>query len=91
MPNICVVTIFVSDMEVARNFYVTKLEFNVKKEYSKEIVQLQHEGIAVILQKCEQDSDVQYGTQATTVIALQSVDIEKTIEDYKHKECLTYF
>lgn len=86
LPNICVVTIFVADMETAKDFYETKLGFVMQKEYSKEIIQLQQEGIAVILQKCEINSDIQYGTQATTVIALQSLDIEKTIEEYKQKE-----
>lgn len=86
MPNICVVTIFVSDMEVAKNFYEAQLGFVIEKEYSEEIVQLQHEGIALILQKVEKVSDLQYGTQAMTVIALQSVDIEQTIEEYKLKK-----
>ncbi|MDI7743889.1 VOC family protein [Lysinibacillus fusiformis] len=40
MPNICVVTIFVADMETAKDFYETKLGFVVQKEYSKEIIQI---------------------------------------------------
>lgn len=57
-----------------------------KKNTRRKSFKLQQEGIAVILQKCEINSDIQYGTQATTVIALQSLDIEKTIEEYKQKE-----
>lgn len=91
MPIICVVTIFVSDMQMAKEFYIAKLGFDMKREYSEEIVQLQHESIAVILQKCKNDSELQYGKEAATVIALQSTDIEKTIEEFKAKRIQLIF
>lgn len=83
MPNICVVSVNVADMETARRFYCGILGFEISKVYSEEIISLKHEGIALILQKAERNTEVDYPHEAQVIIGLQTDDVRSDIAKYR--------
>lgn len=85
MPQICVISINITDMEVAKEFYCGKLGFEVSETYSDSIVQLEHAGTPLILNKVDRNTTVQYPEEAQVVIGLQTDDLIQTIVEYKSK------
>lgn len=77
LNQVCVLTIKVTNMEEAVDFYTKVLDFNVSKRYGENIISLEHNGLPLILEKAE-ITDVP--TSNTVLLALKSSNIQ---EDYK--------
>jgi lactoylglutathione lyase len=82
LNSVCVLTIKVSDIQKALEFYTEKLDFEVSKFYGDEIVSLKQEPIALILEKKEADN---HTVGSNVVFAIQSYDIEKDYLALKEK------
>ena len=50
MPNLCVLSINVSDMDQATRFYCDILGFEISRVYDDQIISLKHEGVSLVLQ-----------------------------------------
>jgi lactoylglutathione lyase len=78
MAQVCVISIYVSDMEKALDFYGNVLGFEVSKRYGEKIVSLVHDGLPIVLEEHEKVS-----SGSGIVIGLQADDIYQTVEDLK--------
>jgi len=85
MPQICVVSIYVSDMELAKDFYCGKLGFEIDAVYDEDIVSLQHDSVALILCKTEGNSPADYPHHAQVVIGIQTDNIVNTMSAYRQQ------
>ncbi|MED5018649.1 VOC family protein [Paenibacillus chibensis] len=85
MNSICVISIFVTDMDEARNFYCNKLGFNISKEYSEDLVRLKHDMLPLLLYKVDQPVVMNYPLQAQVVPGLQTDNLVDTITDLTSK------
>ncbi|PGZ97356.1 glyoxalase [Bacillus pseudomycoides] len=85
MPNICVISINVTNIKQAKDFYCEKLGFEVSREYSDCIVGLQHNGVPIILNKVEKITNVNYPQQAQIVLGIETDNLMETIASYKEK------
>jgi len=83
MPNVCVLSINVPDMELAKQFYCKKLGFELAEQYDEKTIQLQHDGIYIILSKAERATSVDYPAEAQVVPGIATDDIVKTVTAYK--------
>ncbi|MGZ9583511.1 VOC family protein [Paenibacillus marinisediminis] len=83
MPNLCVISINVPDMEAALQFYCEKLGFEVSKVYDECIISLKHEGIPIILNKVERATTTQYPLEAQVVMGIQTLNLLETLAEYK--------
>lgn len=83
MPQVCVISINVTDMKVARQFYGEKLGFEVSKEYDENLVSLKHEGLALLLCKVEEPANTVYDKNAQIVIGIETKDILRTMQEYR--------
>ncbi|BFH14283.1 VOC family protein [Paenibacillus melissococcoides] len=81
MPKLCVISIYVSDLELAKRFYCGKLGFEVSREYDAKTVSLKHEGIPIVLYRVEQPARPVYPQQAQVVIGLETHNLAVTIAD----------
>lgn len=85
MPRVCVVTIYVSDMDQAVDFYCNKLGFEIHERFGDDLLQLAHDGIPLILTRVERSSQNDYPNVAQTVVSLDSSDLKATLSDLKSK------
>jgi len=83
MPQVCVLSINVPDMELAKQFYCDKLGFELAEQYDENTIQLKHDGIYIILSKAERATAVEYPAEAQVVPGIATIDIVKTVVDYK--------
>lgn len=83
MPKVCVVSIYVSDMVLAKNFYCEKLGFEVDEEYDENIIGLKQEGVALILCKAERNTSVEYLLNSQVIIGIETEDLVNTMAAYK--------
>jgi len=74
MPNLQVVSLYVPDLPAALTFYRDVLGFTVEAEYGPEIVQLKHDGVALILCACATATRPAYPTAAQAVPGLGIAD-----------------
>lgn len=84
-PQVCVLGINVTDIEQALAFYCDKLGFTVKQQWGDEIVQLEHEGLPVILQQVEAPIELDYPRVAQSVLGFQTPDLVTTMTELKAK------
>lgn len=76
MPQVCVISIYVSDMEKALDFYGHVLGFEVNKKYGPKIVSLVHEGLPIVLEEHEETVG-----GSGIALALQTADVYKAAND----------
>ena len=55
MAGICVVGVYVHDIQRAKEFYCDKLGFEIAREYGDCILQLKNEGVTFVIEKIEGD------------------------------------
>jgi len=91
MPNICVLSIGVTDMHEAKEFYCNKLGFKISKEYCEDIISIENNNFPLILQKVEKNTSSDYPKEAQVIFALQTNDLIKTIQEYKEKDIEVLF
>jgi len=81
MHQVCVQTIYVTDLKRAVNFYEAGLGYEIEAEYGDYIVQLKTEGITLILQEVQGDDSIP--SEPKTVLAFQTDDILGSITTLK--------
>ena len=86
MTSICVIGIYVDDMDRAVEFYCEKLGFKEAQRYDDGcIVRLENEGPPVILEKVENSSRIDYPGHSQVVLGVETEDINKTSEELRAK------
>lgn len=80
LNNVCVITIKVSNMKESLAFYTEVLGFKISKEYGPNIVSLQHDSIAIVLE----EESLKSGKNSV-LIAIQSNDIHRDFQRFKEK------
>jgi lactoylglutathione lyase len=86
VTSVCVIGIYVHDMEKARKFYCDSLGFKVKNEYEDGcIIQLEHDGPTLILEKVENMSQAKYPGHSQIVLGLETENIEQKSKELKSK------
>lgn len=64
MPALSALTCFVPDLDAATTFYCDVLGFTVKTRFGPDVVQLAHDGIALVLCRCERPARPEYPSTA---------------------------
>lgn len=86
MSRFCVLTIQVTDLNEAINFYENVLGFEVSRLYEGGcIALLKHEGMSVVLNKVERIAATDYPHETQVVPAMETPDIEAALADFKAK------
>ncbi|MDI3411326.1 VOC family protein [Bacillus sonorensis] len=81
--KVCMVSIKVTHMKEAKNFYCEKLNFNLEKEYGENIIELNVNGFPIILEKASKPNTLEYGENSQIVFGLQTDDINKDLNHLK--------
>ena len=76
MTQICVVGVYVRDIDAAREFYCDKLGFEVVAEYGDCILQMKHEGIVFVVEEIQGD----FPEEPCTVIATPTDNLEAEMD-----------
>ncbi|WP_274308473.1 VOC family protein [Solibacillus daqui] len=84
MNQVCVITIYVPNLNEAINFYTNSLGFEVNKQYSPKIVSLVHKGIPFILEENDQLIENTAST-SRVVLALKTENIVQKAKLLKEK------
>lgn len=86
MASICVIGIYVDDMDKAVEFYCEKLGFEEAARYDDGcIVRLKNEGAPVILEKVEKVGKIEYPGHSQIVLGIETDNIEQTSKELKAK------
>jgi catechol 2,3-dioxygenase-like lactoylglutathione lyase family enzyme len=73
-------------MDAAIDFYSNILGFEIKtKDYYPELVLLEHEGPALLLCKVQKKANIDYPSEAQTLINIQVDDLRKSMLELKAK------
>ena len=86
MFKVCVVQINVSNMDEAIKFYCQKLGFNIKsKTYYPDIVDLDYNPVALILNKVNKNTEIDYPNEAQTLVNFKTDNLEDDIQRLTNK------
>ncbi|MHA2070181.1 MAG: VOC family protein [Candidatus Thorarchaeota archaeon] len=83
MTKICVIGVYVDDMDKALDFYCNKLGFAVRHKYDDCLVHLENEGLPLILEKTDKPSTVDYPASSQVALGIETEDVEKTANDLR--------
>ncbi|MBD8497001.1 VOC family protein [Paenibacillus arenosi] len=75
MNGLCVISIYVSDMDAAKKFYCEKLGFEIAEEYDAATVGLKHDGITIVLCKTERPAASSYPDTAQVVLGFETENL----------------
>lgn len=79
MKSICVIGVYVHDMEQALDFYCNKLGFKIHHAYDNNcLVHLENEGPALILEKTEKPTPVRYPDEAQIALGIETKNLNET-------------
>lgn len=84
--KLCVVSIKVTDMEKAKEFYCEKLGLPLVKQYSESIAELALGNMPVVLEVVEAPNTLDYQRGSQTVLGLQTDKLDTIIEELKQKQ-----
>ncbi|SOC44238.1 VOC family protein [Ureibacillus acetophenoni] len=82
--QVCVISIYVPNLEKAIDFYTTTLGFEVNKQYGPKIVTLVHGDLPLVLEEKEHATFNE--SNSGVVLGLRTEDIEETVKALKEKE-----
>ncbi len=86
LTSICVIGIYVDDMNKAVEFYCEKLGFKEVERYDDGcIVRLENEGPPIILEKVENAGRIEYPGFSQVVLGVETEDINKTSKELRAK------
>jgi len=86
LTSVCVIGIYVDDMDKAVEFYCDKLGFVEAARYDDGcIVRLENEGPPVILEKVEKRGKIEYPGYSQVVLGIETNNIEQTSKELKAK------
>lgn len=83
MSQVCVISIYVPNLQEAVDFYTKVLNFEVNKQYGPKIVSLVNGDLPLVLEESEQVSCKNDRHPSGIVLALKTDDIEQTLEQLK--------
>ncbi|MFQ5832371.1 MAG: VOC family protein [Candidatus Thorarchaeota archaeon] len=79
MTSICVICIYVNDIDQALDFYCNKLGFEVAKKYDDGcLVRLENEGPTLILEKVAEPSNAKYPQTSQVALGIETKNLEET-------------
>ena len=77
--------IFVTDIQVAEDFYSKTLNFRIKSRSSRHLV-FSHEGSDFLMFKCENKSEItEYGSSARSVFVFEVSSVDKSMSELRRK------
>ncbi|WP_108668799.1 VOC family protein [Peribacillus acanthi] len=79
MSQVCVIGIYVPDLQKAIQFYTTVLGFEVHKQYGSKIVTLVHGELPIVLEESEVSSFNENPIPSGVVLGLKTEDIYQTV------------
>ncbi|MFW9965651.1 MAG: VOC family protein [Candidatus Thorarchaeota archaeon] len=79
----CVIGVYVDDMDKALDFYCNKLGFTVRHKYDDCLVHLENKGIPLILEKTDKPSTAEYPTTSQVALGIETENVKKTAMDLK--------
>ncbi|MFX1368906.1 MAG: VOC family protein [Promethearchaeota archaeon] len=86
MTSVCVIGIYVDDIEKAVEFYCEKLGFKEVQRYDNDcIVRLENEGPPVILEKVDEPSSAKFPGHSQIVLGIETDDIDAKYQELKAK------
>lgn len=86
MSQVCVIGIYVPDIQKAIDFYTTVLSFEVNKQYGSKIVTLVHGDLPIVLEELEEFTYNANNNTSGVVLGLKTKNIEQTVKMLKeHK------
>ncbi|MFW9845924.1 MAG: VOC family protein [Candidatus Thorarchaeota archaeon] len=74
----CVIGVYVDDMDKALDFYCSKLDFKVKQKYDDCLIQLENEGPTLILETVDRPSNAEYPGTAQVALGIETDNVEET-------------
>ncbi|PLS17252.1 VOC family protein [Bacillus sp. M6-12] len=80
MSQVCVIGVYVPDIQEAVNFYTAVLGFKVNKQYTPKIVSLLHGEVPIVLEEAESASFNPGENVSGVVLALKTEDIHQTVK-----------
>ena len=86
MSQVCVIGIYVPNLQKAVDFYTTVLGFEINKQYGSKIVTLVHGELPIVLEESEKSSYDANRKTLGVVLGLKTEDINHTVKMLKeHK------
>ena len=82
MSQVCVISIYVPNIEKAIEFYTTVLGFEVNKQYGPKIVTLIHGDLPLVLEESNESKSIPKDFSGV-VLALKTDDIHHTVKKLK--------
>ncbi|MGE7951365.1 VOC family protein [Lysinibacillus xylanilyticus] len=86
MNQICVISIYVPNLNKAIDFYTNTLGFELNKQYGPKIASLVHGELPIILEENDHTTYNQDNKITGVVLGLQTEDIYETVKFLKEKE-----
>ncbi len=80
MPSLSALTILAPDLAAAQKFYCGLLGFAVEANYGPELIKLQHDGCALLLNQCARPSRPDYPLAAQIAIGFAVADVDAELK-----------
>jgi len=76
MAEICVVGVYVRDLQKAKAFYCDKLGFEIVREYGDCILQLKNDGVTFVIEQIDGD----FPSDPCITIGIPTTDLDREME-----------
>lgn len=86
MNQVCVITVYVPNINKAIDFYTNTLGFDLDERYGPNIASLVHGEVPIILEENDNTNYNQDNKITGVVLGLRTEDIYKTVKFLKEKE-----
>ena len=91
MPKISAISIYVHDIKQAETFYRDLLGFNVAGRPAPFLVELEHDGVPLVLCAAERPASGHYSKDSATVLGIASDDVVKQAAALRAKGATVLF
>ena len=91
MPKIAAVSIYVHDIKEAEAFYTNLLGFKVAERPAPFLVQLEHDGVPLMLCAADRPTTASYTQDAGTVLGLATDDVTRQAANLRSKGATVLF
>lgn len=91
MPKISAISIYVHDIKQAEAFYRDMLGFTVAGRPAPFLVELEHDGIPLVLCAAERPTSAQYSKDSATVLGIATDDVVKQASALRAKGATVLF
>ncbi|MDF2773322.1 MAG: glyoxalase [Geminicoccaceae bacterium] len=91
MPKIAAISIYVHDINQAEDFYSNLLCFKVTDRPAPFLVELEHDGLPLMLCAAERASSTHYSKDSGTVLGLATRDVVRQAADLRAKGATVLF